>query len=109
MKISEIAEKTGLESLNEYDDAEVEGVYVSDMASDVITGAKAGSLLVTLQTHKNFIAAANLVDAGMVVFAHDKRPDDDVIQLADRVGLALFTTTDDTWKFALKIADLGLR
>lgn len=107
--MSEIVEKTGLEPLNTHDDAEVAGVYVSDMASDVITGATAGSLLVTLQTHKNFIAAANLVDAGMVVFAHGKKPDDDVIQLADRVGLALFTTTDDTWKFALKLADLGLR
>ena len=47
MKISEIVEKTGLESLNSYDDAEVPEVYVSDMASDVITGAKAGSMLVT--------------------------------------------------------------
>ncbi len=109
MKISEIAEKTGLEALNAYEDAEVPGVYVSDMASDVITGANAGSMLVTLQTHKNFIAAANLVDAGMVVFAHGKRPTDDVVQLADRVGLALFSTPDDTWKFALKLADLGLR
>lgn len=109
MKISEIVEKTGLEALNTADDAEVLGVYVSDMASDVISGAAAGSLLVTLQTHKNFIAAANLVDAGMVVFAHNKRPGDDVIQLADRVGLPLFTTVDDTWKFALKLADLGLR
>lgn len=109
MKISEIVEKTGLDALNSYDDADVHGVYVSDMASDVITGAAAGSLLVTLQTHKNFIAAANLVDAAMVVFAHGKRPADDVIQLADRVGLALFSTVDDTWKFALKLADLGLR
>ncbi len=109
MKISEIVEKTGLEALNAYEDAEVPGVYVSDMASDVITGAKAGSVLVTLQTHKNFIAAANLVDAGMVVFAHGKRPADDVIALADRVGLPLFTTPDDTWTYALKLADIGLR
>ena len=109
MKISEIAEKTGLEALNAHDDAEITGVYVSDMASDVITGAEAGSLLVTLQTHKNFIAAANLVDAGMVVFAHDKRPTADVIELADRVGLPLFSAADDTWKYALKLSDLGLR
>jgi predicted transcriptional regulator len=109
VKISEIVEKTGLEALNAYEDAEIPGVYVSDMASDVITGAKAGAVLVTLQTHKNFIAAANLVDAGMVVFAHGKRPADDVIALADRVGLPLFTTPDDTWTYALKLADIGLR
>ena len=109
MKISEIAEKTGLETLHAYEDADVTGVYVSDMASDVITGAQAGSMLVTLQTHKNFIAAANLVDAGMVVFAHGKRPTEDVVELADRVGLALFSTPDDTWTYAVKLSDLGLR
>jgi len=109
MKMSEIADKTGLEALNEHEDADVSGVYVSDMASDVITGALAGSMLVTLQTHKNFIAAANLVDAGMVVFAHGKRPTEDVVELADRVGLALFSTPDDTWTYAVKLADLGLR
>jgi hypothetical protein len=109
VRISEIVEKTGLESLNAHEDADIAGVYVSDMASDVITGAKAGAMLVTLQTHKNFIAAANLVDAGMVVFAHGKRPDNDVIVLADRVGLALFTSADDTWSYAVKLSDLGLR
>ena len=109
VKLSEIVQKTGLEALNAYEDADIAGVYVSDMASDVITGAKAGALLVTLQTHKNFIAAANLVDAGMVVFAHGKRPPEDVVALADRVGLPLFTTPDDTWSYALKLADLGIR
>ena len=51
MKVSELAEKTGLNSLNEYKDKEVEGVYISDMVSDIITGAKANGVLVTLQTH----------------------------------------------------------
>ena len=45
--MSEIVEKTGLEALNKHEDADVSGVYVSDMASDVITGAQAGSMLVT--------------------------------------------------------------
>ncbi len=109
MRISEIVERTGLEALNVQEDADVSGVYVSDMASDIITGAQSGSLLVTLQTHKNLIAAANVVDAAMVVFAHDKRPADDVVSLADRVGIALFTTMDDTWSYAVRLVELGLR
>ena len=62
MKVSALVEKTGLKSLNEYKDKEIEGVYISDMVSDIITGAQANGLLVTLQTHKSLIAAANLVD-----------------------------------------------
>jgi hypothetical protein len=109
MRISELVEKTGIESLNEWEDADISGVYVSDMVSDIITGAHSGNILVTLQTHKNLIAAANLVDVGMVVFAHDKRPPEDVLELADRAGIALFTTADHTWAYCTKLFDLGVK
>ena len=109
MRISEVAEKTGLESLNAYEDADLSGVYISDMVSDIITGARNGCALVTLQTHKSLIAAANLVDAAMVVVAHGKRPGDDVVELADRAGIALFSCPDDTWTYAVKLYDLGMR
>jgi len=109
MMISEVVERTGLKALNAADDADVAGVYISDMVSDIITGAQSGCILVTLQTHKSLIAAANLVDAGMVVVAHGKEPPADVVELADKAGIALFSTTDDTWSYALKLVDLGMR
>ncbi len=109
MKISEIVEKTGLEALGAWEDGDIPAVYVSDMASDIITGAPGGCLLLTLQTHKNLIAAANVVDAGMVVFAHGKRPADDVMELAARVKIALFCTADDTWSYACRLFELGMR
>jgi hypothetical protein len=109
MRISEVVERTGLEALTEWDDADVTGVYISDMVSDIITGAKGGCILVTLQTHKNLIAAANLVDVGLVVFAHDKRPPEDVVALADRAGIPLFTSAVDTWSYAVKLFELGMK
>jgi hypothetical protein len=109
MRISEVVEKTGLEALNAWEDDDISGVYISDMVSDIITGAGGCGLLLTLQTHKSLIAAANLVDVQMVVFAHDKRPADDVVQLADKAGIALFTTPEHTWAYAVKLFELGLR
>jgi predicted transcriptional regulator len=109
MKISEVVDKTGLEALNGWEDEDLAGVYISDMVSDIITGANDCGLLLTLQTHKSLIAAANLVDVAAVVFAHGKRPADDVIQLADKAGIALFTTPTDTWSYALKLFELGMR
>lgn len=108
MKISEIIENTGLEALSAWEDADIPAVYVSDMASDIITGAPGGCLLLTLQTHKNLIAAANVVDASMVVFAHGKRPADDVRELAERLRIGLFSTPDDTWSYAVKLVGLGM-
>jgi len=109
MKVSELAEKIGLNSLAEYTDKEIEGVYISDMVSDIITGAMANGILVTLQTHKNLIAAANLVDVAAVIFVRGKKPAADVVELASRAGIGLFVADMDTWSFATKLIDLGIR
>lgn len=109
MKVSALAKQTGLKSLTEHKDKEIEGVYISDMVSDIITGAKANSLLVTLQTHKSLIAAANLVDVAAVVFVRGKRPADDVIELARKASIGLFVTDLDTWSFAVKLVEAGVR
>ena len=109
MKVSELAAKAGLNALSEYDDRAVEGVYISDMVSDIITGAKANSVLVTLQTHKSVIAAANLVDIAAVVFVRGKTPSEDVVQLAKNVGIALFITDTDTWSFAVRLNEMGVK
>jgi len=110
MKVSELAEKTGLKALNEASsDKEIEGVYISDMVSDIITGAKANGVLVTLQTHKSLIAAANLADVAAVVFVRGRRPGDDVIELARKAGIGLYLTDADTWTFATRMYELGVR
>ena len=109
MKLSELVEKTDLSSLNEYNDREIEGVYISDMVSDIITGAKANGILVTLQTHKSLIAAANLVDVAAIVFVRGKQPAGDVVQLANKAGIGLFVIDVDTWSFAMRLHELGIK
>ena len=109
MKVSELAEKTGLNSLNKYEDRETEGVYISDMVSDIITGAQANGILITLQTHKSLIAAANLVDTAAVVFVRGKKPSKDVVDLANKANIGLFVTDADTWSYAKQVFEIGVR
>lgn len=109
MNVSELAERTGLSALNECGrDREIEGVYISDMVSDIVTVEKANRVLVTLQTHKNLIAAANLVDVAAIVFARGRKPPADVVELAKKAGIGLFVTDVDTWSFAVKLHQLGI-
>jgi hypothetical protein len=108
MKISELSSKLGLKSFNSFSDKEIQGVYISDMVSDII-GIKGGNLLITLQTHKNLIAAANLVDVAGVVYSRGKIPPEDVVALAVRARIALFGSEDDTWTLAKKLYELGIR
>ena len=107
MKVSNLAERTNLQAINAVDDKEVERVYISDMVSDIITGPKANSILITLQTHKSLIAAANLVNVTMIVVVKGRRPADDVVDLATKAGIGLYTTSLDTWSYAKKLVELG--
>ncbi len=107
MKVSNLAERTNLQAINAVGDKEVERVYISDMVSDIITGPKANSILITLQTHKSLIAAANLVNVTMIVVVKGRRPADDVVDLATKAGIGLYTTSLDTWSYAKKLVELG--
>jgi predicted transcriptional regulator len=108
MRIAELAGKLGLKSFNEIVDKEIRGVYISDMVSDII-GIGPGNLLVTLQTHKNLIAAANLVDVAAVVFSRGKTPTEDVVALANKAGIGLLGFAGDTWTLAKKLYEAGVR
>ena len=109
MKLSELAKKTDLKSVNKFTDKDFEGVYISDMVSDIITIAKPNSLLITLLTHKSLIATGNLVDLAAIVYVKGKMPATDVIQLADKAGIALFVSDLDAWTMASKLFALGVR
>jgi predicted transcriptional regulator len=108
MKVSELSEKLNLTPLNDLYEKDIEGVFISDMVSDIVAGAKSNNLLVTIQTHKNLIATANLVDTAAIVFVRGKQPMDDVVDLANRARISLFQTDLDAWKFAIKLHELGL-
>jgi len=108
MKVSELAAKTGLKLFNQSSDKEIQGVYISDMVSDII-GIGPGNLLVTLQTHKNLIAAANLVDVAAIVFSRGKIPAEDVVALANKAGIALLGFEGDTWTLAKNLYEAGVR
>ena len=107
MKVTELAQKAGLKAFNAIPDKEIRGVYISDMVSDII-GIREGHLLVTLQTHKNLIATANLVDVAAIVFCRGKTPADDVIALADRAKIGLLGFEGDTWTMAKLLVQIGL-
>jgi serine kinase of HPr protein (carbohydrate metabolism regulator) len=108
MTTSELIQRLGLKTFNEQSDKEIRGVYISDMVSDII-GIKEGHLLVTLQTHKNLIAAANLVDVAAVVYARGKVPPEDVVALANRAKIRLLGYDKDTWTLAKSLFELGVR
>jgi phage tail sheath gpL-like len=109
MKLRELGEKLELKSTTEVFDRDVTGVYISDMVSDVIANAKAGDLLVTVQIHNNVIAAANLVDICGIVVTQGKLPTEDVVRMAEKAKITIFSTSLSRWQMATKLYEAGIR
>ncbi len=110
MKVKELADRLELKSAtNKVFDRDVTGVYISDMVSDVIANAKAGDLLVTAQAHANVIAAANLVDTSAIVITQGKVLPENVVKMAEKAEITVFTTALNRWQVATKLYEAGIR
>ncbi len=109
MKIQELAERLELKVVTKVFDRDVKGVYISDMVSDVIANAQAGDLLVTAQAHANVIAAANLVDTCAIVITQGKALADEIVKMAEKAELTVFTTPLNRWQVASKLYEAGIR
>ncbi len=109
MTVKQLGTKMGFTALNKINDTEIDGAFISDMVSDVMAGAKAGNIWVTVQTHKNIIAAANLVDIPAIVVVRGKNVPEDTLQMADRVGVTVFKTDLDSFRVAVGLFEAGIK
>ncbi len=108
MTVNEMTEKIGLKSLSTFEDRPVSGVFVSDMVSDVMAGAKSGNLWLTVQTHKSIVPAANLVDVSAVIITGDKEVPAETVELASKFKIAVLSSDLPTFELVGKLYQLGL-
>ena len=108
MTTQEVIDKIGLKAMSTFEHREVDGVFVSDMLSDVMAGAKSGNLWITVQTHKSVVPAANLVDIAAIIITSGKDVPQETIELANKYGIAMLSTTLPTFELIGKLYSLGL-
>ncbi|MCP4151216.1 MAG: serine kinase [bacterium] len=109
MKLKEIIDKVNLSVVTETEERDVEGVFISDMLSDVMTSAKPDNLWITTQTHTNIVSAANLVDLAAVVVTQGKEVKKETIDLANRYHVMIYTTPMQTFELVTKLIGIGLK
>jgi uncharacterized UPF0146 family protein len=76
--------------------------------SDVVNHAKEGTVIVTAQAHSTLVSAAKLVDAAAIIFTLGREPSPEVVKLADKAGITLFTTPLGGYEIAIGLNKLGL-
>ena len=112
MTLNEMVQQLGLECLTpelERGAAALTAGYVSDLLSDVLANGPEGGVLVTVQVHLNVIAVAVHAELAAVIFAHDRRPEEDVRQKAIEEGVALYATPVPAFEVVGRLYAAGLR
>lgn len=108
MKLKEIIEKLSLKVLTNLEEKDITGVYISDMLSDVMSKAGAGNIWVTIQSHKNIIAAANLIDIAAIIISQGTDIPEETIELANRYNVVLLGSDDSTFVLGGKLYQIGI-
>ena len=109
MKLQEIIDKLNLTPLTELEEKDVEGVFISDMLSDVMTSAKTGEIWLTVQTHTNIVSAANLVDMAAIIVTQGKKVSQDTINLANRYHVVILSSPKTTFALATELIGIGVK
>ena len=105
MKISELAQLEPFTCLqDEYEDAEIQAGYTSDLLSDVMAHADEGSVLITIQAHKNTVAVASLAGLAAIIVCNSRPVPDDMLDAAGSEGIAVFLTADNQFNTSALIA-----
>jgi predicted transcriptional regulator len=107
MTTKDLIDTIGLRPLSTFEHREVKGVFVSDMLSDVMAGAKSGNLWLTVQTHKSIVPAANLVDIAAIIVTGGKEVPQDTIDIASKYNIAIMVSDLPTFELVGKLYALG--
>lgn len=89
--------------------AAVTGGYASDLLSNVMGQAGAGSVWVTMQGHKNIVAVASLAGLSAIVIAGGAKPDTETTAKADTEGVPLLVTEFSVFECVGRLYSLGVK
>lgn len=93
----------------EFLEREVHTACGSDMMSDVLAYVKDQSILLTGLLNSQVVRTADMMDMLCIVFVRGKKPDDDIIALANERKIALMTTTHRMFTACGLLWENGLR
>lgn len=110
MKNFELAEKLGLEILLETDrNIEIKGVYIGDLLSIVMSKAKENYVWITIQTHINIMAVAELLDISCIIIVEDMEVEEDTLIKAKELDIPIFKTNESAYQIATKLSNMGIK
>ncbi|WP_312699534.1 serine kinase [Sedimentibacter sp.] len=110
MKISDFANKFNLDPLYEASkDIEIEGVYIGDLLSIVMAKAKKNYAWITIQTHINTVAVAELLDLSCIIVVENMEVEEETLDKARELNISIFKTKASAYEIAGKLHETGIK
>ncbi len=110
MNCLELAEKLKLTPMCEKDEKiEIEGVYIGDLLSIVMSKAKKNYAWITIQTHINIVAVAELLELSCIIVVENMEVDDDTLNKAKELNIPIFKTSESAYQMACKMWEMGIK
>ena len=106
--LKDIVQKLNLKVVSGDIDREVSGGYSSDLLSDVIANAQRDNIWITLQTHINIIAVANLQELAGIILVNGRQPEELTLKKAEQENIPLLLTELTTFEIVGKLYELGI-
>lgn len=110
MKVNKMVKALGLQVLagEEGLDREVNGVYICDLLSFVMSHGKKGNVWITVQIHPNIIAVAVLLELSCIILPENLEIEQLTLEKANTEKIAVLKYTEDAYSLAAKLKELGV-
>ncbi len=105
MKVRELADKLGMKILagGESLDKEVQGGYVGDLLSWVMSHASKGDAWITVQVHPNIVAVAVLLEMAAIIVPENIPVENATIEKANSEGVPVLQSADSAFNLCAAI------
>lgn len=80
--------------------------YTSDLMSDVMANATEGSVLITIQAHKNSVAVSALAGIAAILICSGRPVPPDMVDAAESEGIGLYRTQENQFVVSGRIFSL---
>lgn len=108
MNLTDLTGELSLEVLayNEGLGRDISGCYVSDMLSDVMANSNKGEVWVTIQTHSNILAVANLKNLSGIIIVNKRKVDEETLKKAASEKVTIMSSALSAFEIAGRIYKL---
>lgn len=111
MKVKQILEMVPFKLIAGHEgvEADIVGVYISDLLSDVMGKTQPNQLWLTIQGHSNIVAVAALKELSAILITGDNQADPLTIEKANQENVPILTTSLTSYEAACCLCRLNIQ